>query len=96
MSKISKEAAAAFHANKPYKNNNTEVVVSGAVTEMFLFGNLIAWKDAFEMCVTFAGWPTRTTMDRLKTLGVSCYTSKGCHYINGMEVGVREVIKIKP
>lgn len=84
MSKISKAAAAAFMAGKPFKKGNTEIFVSSDCTIYFLHGNRIAHRDASGIHVSTAGWNTRTTRSRLNDLpNVQVYNRSFALYLNG-------------
>lgn len=67
MRKVSEQIARAFlngHA-KAVGNSSTDG------KQLFLHGNLIARKDDYQDSrfeTTLAGWPTRTTMERLNSL----------------------------
>jgi hypothetical protein len=67
---ISNDAAAALINNKNFKRDNTEVVVSGRFTRLFLFNNRIAEhdNDYKKIRLVHAGWPTETTKDRLNAI----------------------------
>jgi hypothetical protein len=85
MRQISIDAAAAFHAGREFKRDNTKVVYDDGYWCLVLFDNLIAKRRAtqqdFEICT--AGFETVTTKDRLNALnGVSIYQKKGQWYLN--------------
>lgn len=86
MRKITKQAAAAFIKNENFKKSNTEVQAYGAITRLFLHGNLIAEKNNKTGVteITNAGWATNTTKERLNALpGVSIHQKNWLWYLNG-------------
>lgn len=91
MRKISKEAAEAFMKTKNYKKDNTEVYINehsagGTITQMFLFGNLIAEHSDTGLYITNAGFFTNTTKERLTALpGVSICQKNRAWYLNGQQ-----------
>ena len=91
MRKITKEAVAAFMGGFEFSNDNTQVCYSqqdGNVI-MSLFGNEIARRfmkrdGSYAVKVRTAGYPTRTTMERLNGIpGVSVCQMKFKLYLNG-------------
>ena len=67
MKKISELAAKAFVQGRRFTSGNTKVNSEG----LFLHGNKIAWKhpDVKDwVVISFCGWPTTTTKDRLNAL----------------------------
>ena len=86
MSKISKEAAAAFMAGKKFKKANTEIFVSSDCTIYFLHGNMIATRSSKGLYVTSAGWNTQTTRSRLNDLpNVRVYNRSFVLHLNGKQ-----------
>lgn len=85
MRKITQKAKIAFDANLSFSESNTQVVVTGDVTEMYLFGNKIARKFGNKTEITLAGWNTVTTRERLGAFA-NVYTRQGQAYINGKAV----------
>lgn len=92
MRKITEQACKAFHNNKSFKKDNTEVIVgrykNGDVyqTRMILFGNTIAIKDSDDNLrrICFRGYNTETTRERLNGLSnVSFTTKRGKLYMDG-------------
>jgi len=83
--KITQESVAAFYNKvKFYKSNMSVEITEEGQTLLKLFGNTIAGKDYKGVWITDAGWPTRTTFERLNGLNdVSIYTKKGQTYLNG-------------
>lgn len=95
MRKITEQACRAFHNNKPFKRDNTEVVIerfpSGNVcsVKMILFGNIIAMKSCIDnyISVCFKGYNTVTTRERLNGLSNVAFTTKrGKLYMDGQEI----------
>ena len=71
MSNItSTKAAALFFGRKTGTVGNTTVYNHGEVTEMRLFGKLIAENvhESSDIFISNAGWATRTTKDRLNAI----------------------------
>jgi hypothetical protein len=86
MRKISALAASAFINDRNFKLSNTEVIANGAITGLYLFGNLIAERNKVDntLYITSAGWETNTTRERLNALyGVRIAQKKGIWYLNG-------------
>ncbi len=72
MKEITRQAIRAFTYNRNFKKSNTEVKYSCRENypsswkcELFLFGNLIAYKDCHGFFISSAGWETVTTKERL-------------------------------
>tara|TARA_R110002020_G_scaffold42218_1_gene124024 strand:+ start:14211 stop:14519 length:309 start_codon:yes stop_codon:yes gene_type:complete len=72
MKEITRQAIQAFTYNRNFKKSNTEVKYSCRENypsswkcELFLFGNLIAYKDCHGFFISSAGWETVTTKERL-------------------------------
>ena len=93
MRKITKEACRAFHENRPYKKDNTEVTViqdfNGNIVgaNMYLFGNRIATKENNHILINFQGYNTVTTRERLNGLSNVSFTSKRNKlYMDGVEI----------
>ena len=93
--KITELACNAFLNNKPFKRDNTEVVIerfnNGDIynTKMVLFGNTIAIKYSADNLVriNFKGYNTVTTRERLNGLSnVSFTTKRGKLYMDGIEI----------
>ena len=75
MRKITREAVRAFARFETYHNGNTAVsrreTSSGKRHAiMYLHGNEIASYDGRTINLTMAGWPTKTTKERLN--GICC------------------------
>lgn len=83
MRKITQKIVAAFLARQKARQGNT----STDGTNLYLHGNLIAYHIGDEeggIRITTAGWPTRTTFERLNAIpGVSVYQKKRQTYLNG-------------
>lgn len=79
MRKITQQTVNALFSNGNMVNNNT--VVSGGV--VYLHGNMIARLQGTKLQVSFCGWVTPTTRDRINAI-VS-------HATNGkIKVGIRK------
>ncbi len=94
MRLIEKEMLEAIEAGRDWSKDNTRVaanVLDGVkYTKVFLHNHKIAstavWEGALivETCKdTLREWPTRTTMSRLRALGVDVCTRKGEVLLNG-------------
>jgi hypothetical protein len=71
MKVITKEAVRNFLKAKPFSKSNTSVRVSQDVTILSLFGNDIAYlynDPERTLCITNAGWVSKTTKERLNAL----------------------------
>ena len=97
MRHIEKEMNAAIKHGRNWSKDNTRVAVKridGMVfSDVFLHSHLIAsvtmWKGkpATSVCKdTLRQWPTRTTMSRLRALGVDVCTRKGEVMLNGAAI----------
>lgn len=95
MRKITEQACRAFHNDKPFKKDNTEVIVeryeNGDVyqTKLILFGNTIAIKYSGDnlIRICFKGYNTVTTRERLNGLSnVSFTTKRGKLYMDNTEI----------
>lgn len=82
--KITQQAVQAFQDNKAFQGANTSVVINdNGFVLLELFGNTIAGKDYDGTWITDAGWPTKTTFERLNGLdNVSIYKNKGQVLLN--------------
>lgn len=86
MRQITSKAVQAFYNRKNFTLSNTSVEVEDGVVKLKLHGNTIAGIDHNGTWITDAGWPTRTTFERLKGLDdVSIYTKRGQVYLNDEE-----------
>ena len=72
ISEISNDSARNFLNHNNFKRSNTKVVSSPERTEMYLFGNLIAWIDRKGnpniINLSHCGWLTPTTKSRLNAI----------------------------
>ena len=71
MRKITSEATSAFNSNLDFKKSNTRVSQNNWLSELFLFGNLIARQSELWGKVYISNWGykiTNTTMERLNWL----------------------------
>lgn len=93
MRKIEQDMLAAIRDRRDWHGGNTEVVhdKSGRITDVFLHGNHIAaivhCKRRFVSVVTpnrttVRAYPTRTTISRLRALGVNAYVRGGLPFID--------------
>jgi hypothetical protein len=87
MKLITEKSVNAFMNAKPFKRDNTEVVVLPNVTILKLFGNEIAYlynDPDRTLSITNCGWFSDTTKERLNGIpNVSIRQSKGLWYLNG-------------
>ena len=100
MRKISRQAAEAFFAGRPFKKNNTVVENTGLVVALKLWGNQIASYNLTEtplyrnktLRFSLCGWNTVTTRERLYALGVTLFKRRGNLYwlYNGRELLIND------
>jgi hypothetical protein len=87
MKQITEKSIDALLNAKPFKRDNTEVVVLPNVTILRLFGNEIAYlynDPERTLSITNCGWFTPTTKERLNGIPrVSISQKKGEWYLNG-------------
>ena len=89
MRLIEKEMLSAINNGRNWSKDNTRVtpVESTGGADVFLHGHHIATVQrnglALVMVNTLRQWPTRTTMSRLRALGVDVCTRKGEVMLNG-------------
>lgn len=78
MRQITRDMLKAFMERRTWQRDNTCV----AGDRIYLHGNLIAERRESGLWITLAGWPTRTTRDRLNALpGVNVYQRGGRSFI---------------
>ena len=89
MRQIEKQMIAAINRNENWALANTMVTYLSEddASRVYLHGHLIATVDDFGIArpvlSTLIAWPTRTTMSRLRALGIDVCTRKGDIYIDG-------------
>ncbi len=84
--KITQESVQSFYNRVKFNKSNMSVEIEDKYPLLKLHGNIIAGMDHMGVWITDAGWPTRTTKERLNGLDdVSIYTKKGQMYLNGEE-----------
>ena len=95
MRLIEKEMLAAINGGRDWSKDNTRVVVDAEYrsyfADVYLHGHHIAEVFCAMGCDdhvhvnrdTLRQWPTRTTMSRLRALGVDVCTRKGIVHLNG-------------
>ena len=88
MRKITQQSIDAFQRGQYFNSGNTIVEVDWATKNVILYlhDNLIAsWNPILgPLYITDAGWPTRTTKERLNGLpGVHINQKAGQWYLNG-------------
>jgi len=74
---ISDDAARAFLKGKNWKRGNTEVIANKYGVYLRLFTNLIAKCEDGITSISFHGWRTRTTCDRLEALTGYKFSCRG-------------------
>ena len=102
--KISKAAAQAFIERRPFRRDNTEVVVtSPSCSVLKLYGHVIGENSASHgMHLTMAGWGTMTTAARLNAvtlalgLGIRwCRKNWEWHYGDRVLESTNEVVEVE-
>jgi len=85
--KITQESVQAFYNRRKFNKSNMSVEITDEGFPLLkLHGNAIAGKDYEGYWITDAGWPTRTTFERLNGFdNVRVNTKKGQTYLNGEE-----------
>jgi len=85
--KITEESIQNFYNRAKFNKSNMSVEITDEGFPLLkLHGNTIAGRDYKGLWITDAGWPTRTTFERLNGLNdVSIYTKRGQVYLNGEE-----------
>ena len=79
-------AVNAFNNSQNFKRDNTTVTNKDGLTELRLFGHVIATKFMGKVKITNAGHSTNTTKERLNGLdGVSISQKNFIWYLNGSE-----------
>jgi len=90
MRKIEQQMNNAIARGESWAGGNTQVVtLVNGVSEVFLHGHHIAQCYGTETEVdirTLLNWPTRTTMSRLRALGVHVFTRRGNIYLDGKKI----------
>ena len=84
MRTITSKAVQAFYNRTKFNLSNTSVEVDDNGHVFYkLHGNTIAGIDYKGIWITDAGWPTRTTFERLNGLdNIRIHTKKGQVYLN--------------
>lgn len=101
--KISRAAAQAFIERRPFRRDNTEVVISPSCSVLKLYGHVIGENsESRGMYLTMAGWGTMTTAARLNAvtlaLGLgSCWFRKNWKWYCGDRVleSTNEVVEVE-
>ncbi len=84
MRKITKEASKAFFDRRRFKKDNTRVRVSdNGNVSLWLFGQMIAWTFDGKIYFSMRGFPTVTTRDRLRGLGIDITQKNDEQYYKG-------------
>ncbi len=83
--KITQESLQNFYLRKKFNKSNMSVEITDEGFPLLkLHGNTIAGKDYEGTWITDAGWPTRTTFERLNGFdNIRVNTKKGQVYLNG-------------
>lgn len=85
MRKIEEQMVAAVQAKKNWESGNTRVEKAGAFMDVYLHGNHIArvgWQ-AVPNLHAFRRLPTRTTVSRLRALGINASIHQGRAFVDG-------------
>lgn len=101
--KISKAAAQAFIERRPFRRDNTEVVISPSCAVLKLYGHVIGENsESRGMHLTMAGWGTMTTAARLNAvtmalgLGIRWFRKNWeWHYGNRVLKNEYEVVEVE-
>lgn len=83
MRQVTKQVVSAFISQGTGIFNNTTVETSDGVTEMKLFNNPIARLQDGILTVSFAGWPSVTTKERLNGLCEVINNERPFHTVKG-------------
>lgn len=91
MRKIGQDMVTAINFDKNFQRDNTMVVCNRHGADVYLHGNHIAHVDngpmgSFKVTVnteTLMKYPTRTTLSRLRALGVDVHQKNYDIYLNG-------------
>ena len=95
MRKIEQQMLQAIRCRCDWRSENTAVVIlnDGQATAVYLHGNRIAtsyiWEGVRGFSVdldTLKRWPTKTTISRLRALGVNVYVRKGQAYVDDVAI----------
>jgi len=89
MRKVTSEITSAFLNGKPARRGNT----STDGVRLLLHGNPVAEWRGGRLYVTFAGWVTSTTRERLSAFARASI-SKGQGFINGKPVKPDEWVRV--
>ena len=83
--KITEQAVQSFYNRTKFNKSNMSVEIQDDKYPLLkLHGNTIAGRDADGVWITDAGWPTRTTFERLNGFDdVRVNVKKGQTYLNG-------------
>lgn len=101
--KISKAAAQAFIERRPFRRDNTEVVISPSCSVLKLYGHVIGENsESRGMHLTMAGWGTMTTAARLNAvtmalgLGIRWFRKNWeWHYGDRVLESTNEVVEVE-
>ena len=88
MRKIEQQMLAAIKAGRNWESGNTRVEKDGPFMLVYLHGNLIAKHETNDQFTyfcpqAFIDRPTRTTVSRLRALGIGASIHKGAPCVNG-------------
>lgn len=101
MRQITQDSINAFLEGREMVKQNMMVQSNGHITSMLLHGNNIATKAGDDIEVSFAGWPTPTTKERLNGLcdelglGRPFHTVKGQLCMNNKPISETAWIKLE-
>jgi len=93
MRKIEVKMLEAFRSGKSFNGGNTVVTKGG---EIYLHGNLIAWKRRGAIFISNRGWETPTTKSRLNALGAGIYQKNfNWFWKDGKKFPYNQLVNIK-
>ena len=93
MRKITELAKYYFDNNIEKKLGNTRIETFADATYLYLHDNLIAYKNNNKLEITFAGWFSNTTKERLRAFA-DIRTKQGRVFVNNQEVTSTQWIEL--
>jgi hypothetical protein len=100
MRQITSKSIDAFYNGLPFELDNTAVTIGGQYVRLFLFDNLIAYRDNTGVYLSTAGYQTNTTKERLNGLLLALdvptiYQSNFVWYRAGIELKDNVFTRVK-